>query len=472
MGERYGIEPLANPLDAHASSLELLLERFFRPGQDYADISSLGDKEARLELVRYAVDASGAAEIDISSSEVVAMVGNYDARALNGLLLDRIAKIDDKGAVLGFAWMPPEDNGLQLLAILPGRNSGSASAIVLVNPAPGFLRIGEPIAVVLQSLWGEFPIDDPLVAKVRTLSSLRSRFGRLPVQIYQTCLDDYRKLLNSLVIVFEPVMILSEVPEMVGIHGWEALARRDLAARSAPVDILNLADTWGDGFVIERDITLAAKAITSYGQAHAQGLWKDDSPKPVSINVSVRSLLSGAYERALGQAISDVGIAPHMVTLEISERDAIEPFPGEKDWGPTPIAFFQNRLRELTRSLRVNFAIDDFGVGYASLDRVSSLNLTQIKVDRTILHHSMAKKELELIVQLAEEALNRDRSATPRAVVVEGVDAESPISLHELYKIGINYVQGYITGSPARPSLDPLSDEVRREVSLKVRGLR
>lgn len=136
------------------------------------------------------------------------------------------------------------------------------------------------------------------------------------------------------------------------------------------------------------------------------------------------------------------------------------------------MSWCENRLRELTKSLRVNFAIDDFGVGCASLDRVSSLNLTQIKVDRAILHHSMAKKELELIVQLAEEALNQDRSAEPRAVVVEGVDSESPISLHDLHQIGINYVQGYITGSPARPSLDPLSDEVRREVSSKVRGSR
>jgi EAL domain-containing protein (putative c-di-GMP-specific phosphodiesterase class I) len=271
--------------------------------------------------------------------------------------------------------------------------------------------------------------------------------------------------------VFEPVMVLSEVPEMVGIHSWEALARRDLAARRAPVNILRLADIWGDRFIIERDIALAVKAITSYGQAHAQGLWKHDSPKPVSINVSVRSLLSGAYERALGQAISDVGLAPHTVTLEISEGDAIEPLPGEEDWGPTPISFFQNRLRELSRTLRVNFAVDDFGVGYASLDRVSSLDLTQIKVDRAILHHSMAKKELELVVQLAKEALNQGRSPVPRVVVVEGVDSESPISLRELHDLGIDYVQGYITGKPAKPSLEPLSEEVRREVASKVRGM-
>jgi EAL domain-containing protein (putative c-di-GMP-specific phosphodiesterase class I) len=285
-------------------------------------------------------------------------------------------------------------------------------------------------------------------------------------------LDTYNKVLHSLVIVFEPIMELSEVPEMVGIHGWEALARRDISARRAPVDILRLADTWGDRFVIERDSILAVKAITSYGHAHAQGLWRHDSPKPVSINVSVRSLLSDIYKRALGEAIADVGIGPHLVTLEISERDAIEPFPDEEDWGAEPIVFFQNRLRELANNLRVNFAIDDFGVGHASLDRVSSLDLTQIKVDRAILHHRMAIKELELVVQLAKEALDQGRSAMPRTVVVEGVDSESPISLHDLRELGINYVQGYITGGPARPSLDPLSDGVRREVASRVRGRR
>lgn len=463
------IEPLANPLDIHVSSIQLLLDRFFRSGRAHSDPFADGDVKARLELARYAVDAAGAAEVRIDKGETVAMVGDCGG-VLNGPLLDRITKISEKESVLGFTGVQLEDTEMQWLVVLPRQNSGNESALVLTNPAPGFLRAGEPIAVALRSLWEQFPIGDPLAAETQALSSLRSKFGRLPVQIYQKCLDNYSDLINSLVMVFEPIMVLSEVPEMVGINGWEALARRDSTARRAPVDILRIAEAWGDRFVIERDTALAVKAITSYAQAHSQGLWKHDAPKPVSVNVSVRSLLSGAYEDALGQAIADVGIAPHMITLEISERDATEPFPDEETWGPAPIAFFQNRLRELANSLRVNFAIDDFGVGYASLDRVSVLDLTQIKVDRAILHHSMAEKELELVVQLAKEALNKGRSPMPRIVVVEGVDSESPVSLYDLRKLGINYVQGYITGGPARSSLDPLDDEVRRKVASKVRG--
>jgi EAL domain-containing protein (putative c-di-GMP-specific phosphodiesterase class I) len=465
------IEPLANPLDMYASTLQLLLDRYFRPGQDRIEFSSRSDREARLELIRHAVDASGAAEIDTSNGQTVVTAGHCDSATLNSSLLDRITKVTDKGSVLGFACVQLEDEGLQLLSILPASHSSSDSALVLINPASNFLRAGEPVAAVLQALWSQQQTDeDPMVAEIRALSVVRSQFGRLPIQIYQKCFDNYSRLLHSLTMVFEPVMGLSEKWQQVGIHSWEALARRDLTARRAPLDILKFADTWGDRFVIERDITLAVKAITSYSQAHAQGPWRHDSAKPVSINVSVRSLLSGAYERALGQAISEVGMAPRSVTLEISEGDAIEPLWGEEAWGPSPIAFFQNKLRELSRSLRVNFAIDDFGVGYASLDRVSSLDLTQIKVDRAILHHSLAKQELQLVVQLAKEALDQGRSATERVVVVEGVDSESPISLYDLRKLGITYVQGYITGGHAKPSLEPLSDEVRREVASRVRG--
>jgi EAL domain-containing protein (putative c-di-GMP-specific phosphodiesterase class I) len=464
-------EPLANPLDAHASSLNLLLDRFCGRENDRSNISNSDDREARLERMRHALDASAATEIDASSNQVVASVGSSGAKVLSSSLLDRIAKASREEAALGFAFMPLGDNGVQLLVVPPRNNSGSASTLVFADPAPSFLRIGEPIAVALQSLWAEFPIGDLPAAKVRTLSALRGKFGRLPLQIYQTCLDDYTKLLDSLVIVFEPIMVLSKDPGSVGIHGWEALARRDLSARRAPVDILKIADIWGDRFVVERDIALAVKAITSYRQAHPKGPFGHDSPRPVSINVSVRSLLSETYERALAQAISDMRLAPHMVTLEISERDAIEPFPDEGDWGPTPIAFFQNRLRELTSRLLVNFAVDDFGVGHASLDRISSLNLTQIKVDRAILYHSMAKEEIKLVVQLANEALKQGISASSRPVIVEGVESESPVSLHDLHELGINYVQGYITGRPAGPSLEPLSEEVRKEVSFRVRGM-
>ena len=466
------IEPLANPLDTHLSSLQLFLDRIFRISDDRMDSLSCSDHISRLNFVRCAVDAAAAAEVRLVTGEVVASAGNLTGMSPSDLIGGTLAQIADSKSALGFKYLQVENGGPRQLIVVIRDNGGLASALILTDPAPCFLYIGEPLAVVLQTLWRLLPINDPVIAEIGVLSSLRAAFGRVPLQLYKSCLEVYTQLLESLVIVFEPIMILSSAPEIVGIHSWEALARRNNSARKAPLDVLEAAEIWGDRFIIERDTMLASKAITSYKQAHGRGPWNHDSLKPLSINVSVRSLLSEGYEHALGQMITDAGIAPHTITLEISERDSIEPRPDEiGEWLPTPIVFFQNRLRHLARALRVDFAIDDFGVGHASLDRVSGLDLAQIKVDRSILHHSTALKELELVVQLADDALNRSGSGSPRPVIVEGFDDESPISLRDLHAHGIGYVQGYITGEAASTYLHPLSEDVRHRVAALVRGV-
>ncbi len=466
------IETLANPLDIHLDSLQLLLDRTFRPGRELAASLASPDHDLRLETLRQATDAVAAAEVCLTDGKVIASAGACPGgQVLDGATRERMAGGSGNKSVLGYNYLDSGDSHPHQLIVFLHQLAQPEIVLVLTEPAPCFARIGEPLAVVLRALWDLPPGNDRLEAEVLVLSALRTSFGRLPAPLYLSCLNTYSQLLNSLVMVFEPVMILSAVPELVGIQSWEALARRDMLARRAPAATLAIPDKWGDRFVIERDTVLAGKAIASYARAHAAGPWHHQSPKPVSINVSVRSLLSEVYEQALAQSISDAGLAPHTVTLEISERDAIEPHPDEAEhWQPTPIAYFQARLHDLARSLQVNFAVDDFGVGHASLDRVSSLDLTQIKVDRSILHHSLALGELELVVQLARESWHSGSSATPRAVVVEGFDAESPVSLRELYERGIRYVQGYITEEPASPHLRPLNEDVCRRVAALVSG--
>lgn len=471
-GPATAIESLANPLDLHLSSLQLLLDRIFHPGRELAAGLASPDHGPRLELLRHATDAAAAAEVCLATGQVIARAGGCPGgQIFDDVSRKRLADSNGSKSVLGYTYLDSGASHPCQLIVFLHQLAGQGTVLVLTDPAPCFVRIGEPLAIILHALWDLPVANDRLEAEVLVLSALRAEFGRLPGLLYRSCLSTYSQLLHSLVMVFEPVMILDAAPELVDIQSWEALARRDLAARRAPAATLAVPDTWGDRFVIERDTILAGKAIASYAQAHARGPWHRDRPKPVSINVSVRSLLSDVYKQALAQAISDANLAPHTVTLEISERDAIEPHPDEAaHWQPTPIAFFQARLHDLAQSLHVNFAVDDFGVGHASLDRVSSLDLTQIKVDRSILHHSLALGELELVVQLAHETLHSGSSATPRAVVVEGFDGESPVSLWDLYARGIRYVQGYITGDPASPDLRPLNADVRRRVAAMVSG--
>src|SRR6185503_8095539 len=102
-------------------------------------------------------------------------------------------------------------------------------------------------------------------------------------------------------------------------------------------------------------------------------------------------------------------------------HDAISPFPGEAQWWkPDVHSYFQSKMTDIAKRLHVNFAIDDFGVGFASLDRIASLDVTQIKVDRAILHHALALDELDLVVKLATDVYGTDRLPNQRVVVVEG----------------------------------------------------
>jgi len=300
---------------------------------------------------------------------------------------------------------------------------------------------------------------DPLEAEIEVLTSLRAEFGRLPLPIYQHCLELYRRRLFSLSMVFEPVISLAEDAGMIKVSSWEALARTSRTARTAPSDLLNVAHTWGDQFLIERDSVLAATAIRSYADAHASGPWRDVGPRPISINVAVRSILSNTYIRNLRQALEEARLGPRMITLEISERDSIAPRPDE-EWLPNPTGYFQARLAKLAHELFINFAVDDFGVGCASLDRISSLGITQIKVDSAILKHPLALTELSLVVSVAWDAMLKGNASSPREVVLEGFDGTSDVSLRSIFDTGIHFIQGYIDTDP-QLAIEPASSELR-----------
>ena len=96
--------------------------------------------------------------------------------------------------------------------------------------------------------------------------------------------------------------------------------------------------------------------------------------------------------------------------------------------------------------------------------------LTQIKVDRAMLHHPQAAAELDLVMRVARDPVEQGTSQLGRAVIVEGVDNESPLTLKDIYDRKIRHIQGYITRTPASPELRALSDEIRQDLAARVRG--
>jgi EAL domain-containing protein (putative c-di-GMP-specific phosphodiesterase class I) len=456
------IVPLEGPLDRHTLALTALIERLSHQVPAVANTS----KVHRLKL---ATGAESVALLEYTAGwfTQVDATPRFDLGDVQHLLGSR-SELRFPTDPLWFGHVT-QAGGHELFCMPISRPEDKTLLLAFVNPPADLIAIGEPLAKVLETVWHTDVPASAQEAEIHVLSALRQTFGRLPTALYERCLSLYRDVLESFVIVFQPVIKISPDWQKVGVHSYEALARRSIEDTRAPVSMLKIAHAWGDRFVIVRDQVIVRKALTSYAQAHDAGPWAGDFPKPVSVNVSVRSLLSDAYIDTVRETVAVAELDAANVTLEISEQDPIEARAGER-WPGEPHAYFHQKLVDVARDIGVSFAVDDFGAGYATISRMAELPLTQIKVDRTMLHHPQAAAELALVMQVARDPVERGTTHIGRVVIVEGVDDESPLTLKEIFDQKIRHVQGYIARTPASPELRSLSEEVRRDIAARVRG--
>lgn len=461
------LTPLGNPLDAHSAGVLALIDRISHAARTSAASGSSEPLPANVQHIRSATEADSVALLEYTAAEIktVDATPRFDLEDLRHL----IQPAEESVLPTNPEWFghTVEFTGLTLLCTPVKRAADKVLVLVVVNPRPDLAAAGQLVAKVLETVWRADFATHPLEAEVSALTALRATFGRLPTPMFERCYQQYQEVIRSLEIVFQPVVTIGPTPQRVGVHSYEALARRSLEDPRAPAAMLQVPDVWGDCFVVARDKIITEKALMAYARAHAEGPW--DVPKPVSVNVSVRALLSDPYIESVRDAIAAANLDPGAVTLEISERDPIEPRAGEQ-WPDEPHAYFHNRLVEIARDIGVGFAVDDFGAAYASLSRMAELPLTQIKVDRAILHHRQALLELSFVVAMARDALDRGETHAPRVVIVEGVDAESPVTLRQIAEKKIRHVQGYITGEPAAARLRRLPLETRKEIAARVNG--
>jgi len=452
------ITSLAAPIDRHASEITRLVARLARMASE-----GVVTGFSRVEYLRSAVGADAVAYLSYAPGGFTMIDGTarFDLDGVRDLLRTADGRSDFPLDPRWFGHVAEQD-GHRLWCAPLDRADGRVLLLAVVDPPAWLAELGQPGAKVLQTVWRADFEASPAEAEIQVLTALRGPFGRLSDELFERCLRLYQEVLESFRMVFQPIVTIGEAPSQVSVHSYEALARRSLDDQSAPWLMLQLAHRWGDHFVIERDKIILRKALSAYSSAHDRGPW--EVQKPVSVNVSVRSLLNDSYVETLRELIAALRLDPNAVTLEISEQDPIEPWPGEQ-WPEAPHTYFHNRLAAIARDVGVAFAVDDFGAGYASISRMAELPLTQIKVDRAILHHRQALQELDLVVTVA-----RDEAHATRVVIVEGVDDKSPLTLRQIYKRGIKHVQGHITGERGGPDLRRLTSEVREEIAARVRG--
>lgn len=150
----------------------------------------------------------------------------------------------------------------------------------------------------------------------------------------------------------------------------------------------------------------------------------------VAVNVSSRQLEDPNFIPIVETSIAACGLDPALLEIELTETDF-----GEY----SPVMF---RTLARLHELGVKIAIDDFGVGYSSLDRIKKLPVSRIKIDRSFVHdllvHRRSGAIATAIISLAG-ALHLD-------VTAEGVESEA--QYRDLLEKGCAEMQGYFFGRP------------------------
>lgn len=215
------------------------------------------------------------------------------------------------------------------------------------------------------------------------------------------------------------------------IHGSEALIRWRLAdgAIVPPSEFIPLA---AQSFLI-REISdyIVTELFAELPALHKAGL------TPVSFNLTARDFQDEKLTRRLLAAFDAGEVAPAQIEIEITEGDALD-----------DDEIVLHNVRDL-RAAGVGLAMDDYGVGYSSVDTLSRWPFSCIKIDQGLIRRMLASDKNARIVlsaiRMAHE-LNLD-------VVAEGVEADS--QLRFLLEAGCRKVQGYLISKPL--SLDEVA---------------
>lgn len=151
----------------------------------------------------------------------------------------------------------------------------------------------------------------------------------------------------------------------------------------------------------------------------------------MAVNISALQLQEEEFVENVLQVLQENGLEPNRLELEITETMLIE--------------FLDKKIHNVLNSLkenRIKISLDDFGLGYSSLNYIKQLPISTLKVDKSFIddiHDAQDCKNLTgMIVTLAHQLGLK--------VVAEGV--ERPEQKEYLMRYKCDAIQGYLMSKP------------------------
>lgn len=146
-------------------------------------------------------------------------------------------------------------------------------------------------------------------------------------------------------------------------------------------------------------ITKVGELITELNQENIKLKW-------VSINLSVIQLLSKDFVRNIKYLVKKHNIKPNQICFEITESIILDDYEIPK-----------TVINEL-RNEGFVFSLDDYGTGYANLNNILALPISEIKIDKSVLYNAEKSKSAYHILKSLIKGFNDIGLHT----VLEGVE--------------------------------------------------
>ncbi len=160
--------------------------------------------------------------------------------------------------------------------------------------------------------------------------------------------------------------------------------------------------------------------------------WKDQGlilPR-IAVNVSVKQLSQSNFIGVIKNVLTDTGLDPKVLEIEITETLFGENF-----------IDFEKTIQQLNE-MDIGVAVDDFGTGYAGVNRFRKISVDHLKIDKSFISEiessASAQNLIRGIVALAD-CLNLN-------VISEGIETQAQLDF--LRSINCQQIQGYFYSKP------------------------
>ena len=230
--------------------------------------------------------------------------------------------------------------------------------------------------------------------------------------------------------VVHPIVRLSDL----AVIGYEALARGPVGGEFERPDKL---------FAVAYDADLVFK-LERLCRKRAMQVARDlPDEKLFFLNIEPEAVADPELrEMVFSTLLSDLGMTPDRIVLEITERCAIDDFRA-----------FRATL-EYLRAVGFAIAVDDGGAGYSSLQCLAEVRPEWLKIDMSLIRGIDTDKVRESLVASLVAFCER----IGVKLVAEGIETEP--ELDAVKRLGVEYGQGFLFSLPVDPY--PADDVVKQ----------